>query len=264
MKRLIIAVVSLNLGLVGLSGGVLAQTNSGVVVIDDASGTNGSNGACEVSRPLRDRTVTCGDLQPDPGITETDPPAEPAPSATDAAPTTPVAESAPENTDTAVATATDQDADNEPDELEPGLGLDPTNPDSDGDGVADGDEPDLYGTDPGVWDTDGDGFSDGEELFTAGTDPLMGDTDGGGVSDGSGASDTDADLLGAEEAAPDASSVDSDTDRLADADEAAFGTDPTTPDADGDGYYDGDEVNLGTDPLDPVSFPAEELSPASP
>ena len=49
--------------------------------------------------------------------------------------------------------------------------------------------------------------------------------------------------------------VDSDNDRLADADEAAVGTDPTTPDADGDGYYDGDEVNLGTDPLDPASFP---------
>ena len=49
--------------------------------------------------------------------------------------------------------------------------------------------------------------------------------------------------------------VDSDNDRLADADEASVGTDPTTPDADGDGYYDGDEVNLGTDPLDPASFP---------
>jgi Bacterial TSP3 repeat len=264
MKRLIIAVVSLNLGLVGLSGGVLAQTNSGVVVIDDASGTNGSNGACEVSRPLRDRTVTCGDLQPDPGITETDPPAEPAPSATDAAPTTPEAESAPETTDTAVASATDQDADNAPDELEPGLGLDPTNPDSDGDGVADGDEPNLYGTDPGVWDTDGDSHSDGEELFTAGTDPLVWDNNTGDASVGGVETAPSTESVVEESAAPDASSVDSDTDRLADADEAAFGTDPTTPDADGDGYYDGDEVNLGTDPLDPVSFPAEELSPASP
>ena len=46
-------------------------------------------------------------------------------------------------------------------------------------------------------------------------------------------------------------------DRLADSDEAAIGTDPTSPDSDGDGYYDGDEVNLGTDPHDPASFPVE-------
>jgi hypothetical protein len=59
-------------------------------------------------------------------------------------------------------------------------------------------------------------------------------------------------------AAPEASGVDSDNDRLADADETAVGTDPTTPDSDGDGYYDGDEVNLGTDPLDPANFPVEE------
>jgi hypothetical protein len=50
--------------------------------------------------------------------------------------------------------------------------------------------------------------------------------------------------------------ADSDADRLADADEAAVGTDPNSPDSDGDGYYDGDEVILGTDPHDPVSFPA--------
>ena len=49
--------------------------------------------------------------------------------------------------------------------------------------------------------------------------------------------------------------VDSDADRLSDADEAAVGTDPTSPDSDGDGYYDGDEVTLETDPFDPASFP---------
>jgi hypothetical protein len=42
---------------------------------------------------------------------------------------------------------------------------------------------------------------------------------------------------------------------LADADEAAVGTDPNNPDSDGDGYYDGDEVILGADPHDPLSFP---------
>jgi hypothetical protein len=69
-------------------------------------------------------------------------------------------------------------------------------------------------------------------------DPLVWDTVGGDAS------------AGAEEMA-------------ADADEAAFGTDPSTPDADGDGYYDGDEVKLGTDPLDVASYPAEEPPPSS-
>lgn len=134
--------------------------------------------------------------------------------------------------------------------------------DADGDGVADSDEVDLYGTDPGNWDTDGDGVSDSDELFVGGTDPLLWDTNGDGVSDGGVEATADSEAVVADDAAPaaadDAGSttiVDSDNDRLADADEGAVGTDPTTPDADGDGYYDGDEVNLGTDPLDPASFP---------
>jgi hypothetical protein len=179
MKRLIIAAVSLSLGLVGLSGGAQAQTNSGLVVVDDASGTdgsNGNNGNCEVSGSLRDRRVTCTDLRPGRGVTVTDPPAETAPATKDAPPAAappPDVESAPETTDTAVASATDQDADNAPDELEPGLGLDPANADTDGDHVADGDELNIYSTDPTVADTDGDGLLDGEELFATHTDPLV-------------------------------------------------------------------------------------------
>ena len=178
MKRLIIAVLGLSLGLVGLSGGALAQTNSGLVVIDDASGTDGTNsttGNCEVSGSGRDRLVTCTDLSPGRGVALTDPGTEPAPPpdpATEPAPA-PDADSAPATTDRAVSTATDQDADNAPDELEPGMGLDPTNPDTDGDHVADGDEPNLYGTDPLNPDTDGDGVLDGEELFATDTDPLV-------------------------------------------------------------------------------------------
>jgi hypothetical protein len=79
---------------------------------------------------------------------------------------------------------TDLDGDNYPDALEPELGLDPTNPDTDGDGVADGDEINIYGTDPLNSDSDGDGLSDGTELFDSRTDPLVWDTDGDGVSDG--------------------------------------------------------------------------------
>ncbi|HEY7035905.1 MAG TPA: CAP domain-containing protein [Thermomicrobiales bacterium] len=43
--------------------------------------------------------------------------------------------------------------------------------DSDGDGLTDADEFNLFGTDPQAFDTDGDGIGDGDELFN-GTDPL--------------------------------------------------------------------------------------------
>src|SRR5829696_3319413 len=118
------------------------------------------------------------------------PEAEPAPApVADAAPeavadTTVDEASEPVVADTAVATEFDLDADNYPDALEVESELDPRNPDTDGDGVADGDEGNLYGTDPLVWDTDGDGLSDGEELFATGTDPVVWDTDGDGISDG--------------------------------------------------------------------------------
>jgi len=114
------------------------------------------------------------------------PEAEPAPApVTDTAPE-PVADTAPVETvatdttepvaaDTGVATETDLDADNYADALEPDLGLDPSNPDTDADGVADGDELNIYGTDPTVADSDSDGVLDGEELFATHTDPLAWD-----------------------------------------------------------------------------------------
>jgi hypothetical protein len=51
------------------------------------------------------------------------------------------------------------------------LGTDPHNPDTDGDGLSDGDEVNIYHTNPLVPDTDGDGIPDGVEIAT-GTDPL--------------------------------------------------------------------------------------------
>jgi hypothetical protein len=86
--------------------------------------------------------------------------------------------------ETSATTETDLDADNYSDALEVTVGLDAANPDTDGDGVADGDETPLYGTDPLSEDTDGDGLSDGEELFSASTDPLTWNTDGDSAGDG--------------------------------------------------------------------------------
>jgi hypothetical protein len=82
-------------------------------------------------------------------------------------------ESAPAESASSTADSSDLDGDNYPDAAEPDLGLDPTNPDTDGDGVADGDELTIYGTDPTNGDTDGDGIADGEELFGIHTDPLV-------------------------------------------------------------------------------------------
>jgi uncharacterized protein (TIGR03382 family) len=64
------------------------------------------------------------------------------------------------------------------------FGTDPTEPDTDGDGLTDGEEVRDHATDPLDPDSDDDGLSDGEEILEHGTDPLDADTDDGGVSDG--------------------------------------------------------------------------------
>jgi hypothetical protein len=51
------------------------------------------------------------------------------------------------------------------------LGTGPNNPDTDGDGISDGDEVMIYHTNPLLADTDGDGIPDGVEIQT-GSDPL--------------------------------------------------------------------------------------------
>ncbi len=77
------------------------------------------------------------------------------------------------------------------------LKTDPTNPDTDGDGLLDGAETNTgtyvdasnTGTDPLMADTDGDGLADGMEVPGSadgpGTNPLLADTDGDGFGDGS-------------------------------------------------------------------------------
>ena len=64
------------------------------------------------------------------------------------------------------------------------LGTDPNNPDSDGDGLKDGDEVLIYTTDPRNADSDADGLTDFQEIMTYRTNPKLGDTDGDRVNDG--------------------------------------------------------------------------------
>ncbi len=169
------------------------------------------------------------------------------------------------------------------------FGTDPLNPDSDGDGLKDGEEiltyktnpldPDTdkdglkdgeevltYKTDPNKADTDGDGLKDGEEVLTYKTDPTKADTDGDGLKDGEEVTkyktdptktDTDGDgLKDGEEVIKyktDPLKADTDGDGLKDGEEVlTYKTDPLNPDTDGDGLKDGEEVlTHKTDPLDP-------------
>ncbi len=102
-------------------------------------------------------------------------------------------------TETAAATATnaagtsaamtaevqgDRDGDGLSDSQEEIIGTDPDNPDTDSDGLTDGEEVLTWGTNPLNRDTDGDVLLDGDEVHTYGTDPTNPDTDGDGIPDG--------------------------------------------------------------------------------
>lgn len=106
---------------------------------------------------------------------------------------------------------------------------DPENPDTDGDGLYDGEEATLH-TNPLLRDTDGDGLLDGEEVHRWGTN--AGDAD----SDGDGLSDLKETVLGTFP-----TKSDSDSDGLNDNVEIARGTNPRSADTDGDGVLDGME-----------------------
>ena len=81
--------------------------------------------------------------------------------------------------------ATDFDNDRITNGAELAIGLDPANPDSDGDGINDGEELCAYPfTDPGNSDTDGDGVNDFDEMWVYGTSPVDNDSDNDGLLDG--------------------------------------------------------------------------------
>lgn len=170
---------------------------------------------------------------------------------------------------------------------------DPTRPDTDGDGVLDGDEVNLFGSNPLIDDTDGDGIDDGAEV-AAGGDPLNAEpavvataepvapvdapveeavapvdvpvdapVDTAPVAeepvvDGSGALDSDGDGLPDDieyAVGTDPYVIDTDGDDLGDGDEVnIYATGQLNPDSDGDGVLDGQEVINDTDPNNPNSL----------
>jgi hypothetical protein len=174
------------------------------------------------------------------------------------------------------------------------LGTDPNNPDTDGEGLSDGQEVKEIGSNPLLIDTDGDGvtdgdeesglfgdiywgwedsdsdgLSDGDELFIHFTKPDSGDSDGDILNDGEEIAagsdpltynDTDGDLLSdgyeIKGLGTNPHSVDSDADQLWDSFEVQVTlTDPNVYDTDGDGTGDAVENASGTNPLDPASHP---------
>jgi hypothetical protein len=122
----------------------------------------------------------------------------------------------------------DSDADALADFYEITYGLDPEQPDTDGDGITDGYELIMLGTRADLADTDFDQMADGLEI-ALGFDPLVADNPDAGVP-----------LL-----VPEAMHVDSDGDGIIDWGEELGGSDPNNPDTDLDGISDGEELMLG-------------------
>ena len=106
--------------------------------------------------------------------------------------------------------------------------------DSDGDGLSDEEERDIYHTEVLISDTDDDGYLDGEEI-EHGYSPHFGN--------------------GAR-----LKSSDYDEDDLNDALEIAFGSNLNNKDSDGDSYLDGQEVKYGYSPVDPKPKKLSKMS----
>ncbi|MCL5991452.1 MAG: outer membrane beta-barrel protein, partial [Bacteroidetes bacterium] len=151
---------------------------------------------------------------------------------------------------------TDYDGDGLTNDRERELGTDPHNPDTDGEGLKDGEEVDFYHTNPKNPDTDGDGLTDYDEPFKYKTSNVKADTDADGVNDGEELTrridplnpDTDGDKLidGDEVNKYNTNPLDSDTDGdgLTDGEEVQkYNTNPKANDSDNDGLKDGEEVN---------------------
>ncbi len=157
----------------------------------------------------------------------------------------------------------DRDNDGLTKDEEDELGTNPKNPDSDGDGIKDGDEVNKYKTNPLLLDSDIDGLNDNQEINTYHTNPNWADTDNDGINDGEEIrnyktdplkSDTDGDGINDGDEVlkyrTDPNKADSDDDGLNDSDEVArYKTNPLSKDSDFDGLSDKEEIEkYNTDP----------------
>lgn len=135
----------------------------------------------------------------------------------------------------------DKDSDGLSNTEEKQLGTDLSKPDTDGDGLRDGEEVRTYRTDPLARDSDGDDLSDYDEIYSYRTNVLQRDSDSDGLSDGDEVLKFNTNPLKA----------DTDDDGLNDGEEVQnYHTNPLKPDSDGEGLTDGDEVvKYRTDPL---------------
>ncbi|MEZ5325686.1 MAG: LamG-like jellyroll fold domain-containing protein [Verrucomicrobiales bacterium] len=126
-------------------------------------------------------------------------------------------------------------------------GADPTETDTDVDGLDDYAEVVTHGSNPLSKDSDGDTLEDGSEVNVSGTSPILADSDGDGLTDGE-------ELNRAEPLNP--LLADSDGDDLNDGDEVnRYSTDPLKADSDSDTFADAFEVRDGGDPNDAAIIP---------
>jgi len=124
---------------------------------------------------------------------------------------------------------------------------DPNLPDTDFDGLLDGEEIHIYGSDPVLSDTDNDLLTDYQEIFQYFTDPLNADSDEDGMDDGHEIFVNINPLNGGDH------DFDYDNDGLPDAKEFIYGTSWFLPDSDFDGLLDGEDIYV-----DPLSIDADD------
>jgi hypothetical protein len=119
--------------------------------------------------------------------------------------------------------------------------------DTDNDNLSDGNEVNVYNSNPNLYDTDGDGLSDGSEVnSTPSSDPTLRDTDADGIDDNIEVQ------YGLDPGNANDAAADADNDGLTNLEEVANNTRIDLADTDGDTLSDGDEVNglPATNPLD--------------